>query len=72
MTNLCETLTAGPKATLFFTRFNGLRALCEQAEDRIDGEAGSLDDEADGFDAEDPRDLRVRERLSRLEAFSAA
>ena len=73
MTNWTDTAT--PTTVFLGNRFAPWKIFCtalsEDADERAETEAEEDDGDA-GFDAEDPRDLRVRERLARLEAFSAA
>ena len=76
MTNLNDTRTAAPTIALLRNRFAPWQMFsalpCGAAdEDELDVEQADEDDVAD-FDAEDPRDLRVLDRLARLEAFTAA
>jgi hypothetical protein len=66
--------TANPAMALLRNRFAPWLMICDSGEDS-DENSDSFDAEdgtAADFDVEDPRDLRVLDRLARLEAFSAA
>ena len=73
MTNMNDTAT--PTIALLGNRFVPWQMRCSISDDSSDEDGvvePSVDDDGDGFDAEDPRDLRVLDRLARLEAFTAA
>ena len=73
MTNFHDTVT--PTIALFGNRFAPWQMRCSVSEESSDDSSESQqadEDDGSGFEAEDPRDIRVLERLARLEAFSAA
>ena len=73
MTNANDTAT--PTIALLGNRFAPWQMFCSVAKDSSGEDADteqSIEDDGDSFDAEDPRDLRVLDRLARLEAFTAA
>ena len=73
MTNLHDTVT--PTIALFGKRFAPWQMRCSVSDDSSDEDSSvqqADEDDGSGFEAEDPRDIRVLERLARLEAFSAA
>ena len=75
MTNLNDTRTAAPTIALLRNRFAPWQMLCREADETADDESEAPqadENDVDSFDAEDPRDIFVRDRLARLEAFSAA
>jgi len=67
--------TAIPAMALLRNRFAPWLLVCGGSGEDVDESSDSFDAEdgaAADFDVEDPRDLRVLDRLARLEAFSAA